>query len=855
MSSVDLSDDWDGTVSEYGSAVSGFLTIPNTANVVTPIQLSPARRPATGSHLALDNLNKASSAPLSCKLRWGAQNNMRPVCDCEEVKVDVGKKQSCMPNVQHGSKVSNFVSPMLFADSSDSWDEEVKEYGGSVDTLPTIPSTEISSAPIWLPSASSRTLGSKSTTDGRNKGIRNGIDVSDPIKPMFVPCGNNSGSKRGVRNSPKSLEDYIGPRFLQVEGDAKYHWQNWAAPTILGVPPLPTKFSDMNDSDKEEILKKWIRMHYDEECEQLFPTILVKTLAEEDGLSKNQLQDVNFPKTLREEYNIPIKQKRNSTTGNTEPCCRKLRGAALKSPPEAAAMAALSSEDARNSFHRTPGETLEDEESTTLVDNPSPTEKNQRSWTLFADGDGYCEGDKKRRKKYTAKTKSKGKSSRDFEFIRLEQIIVNHEGLVCTMKFNHDGKYLATGGQDSILRVWTTAGTSVDKARWKKKTRNGMSPRISSDKESGIETTSSASRSFPLAIKVEARPPKGSIINPNPYREYRGHRMGILDIDWSKGTDFILSSSFDTTVKLWHPSKKKCLCTFQHWDYVTSIRFHPSNSAYFVSAGFDSRIRLWNILDARVVAYGQLKTLITAVAFSPNGKIIAAGLDDGQCVFFIVDMDQSKLKQAQKVDCRNGRKSGRKVTSIEYLPTANLGEGDVWLRHGSSQCLVTTNDSRIRLFNLKSHHIKLTTKYKGVKNSKLQIAATFSHDGRYVICGSEDGAMYIWNRNITNRPFVSLNKTTHQKTKSCEIIRAPGSMKDIITVAIFAPPKAVSYIAEERMNKANGYPPMPKFNYIILTANNAGGIKVFVNYISKPRPGAGEDIQEIAQNWVLCPKL
>ena len=38
---------------------------------------------------------------------------------------------------------------------------------------------------------------------------------------------------------------------------------------------------------------------------------------------------------------------------------------------------------------------------------------------------------------------------------------------------------------------------------------------------------------------------------------------------------FLLSSSMDKTVKLWHISRKECLCCFQHSEFVTSIAFHP----------------------------------------------------------------------------------------------------------------------------------------------------------------------------------------------------------------------------------------------------------------------------------------
>lgn len=38
---------------------------------------------------------------------------------------------------------------------------------------------------------------------------------------------------------------------------------------------------------------------------------------------------------------------------------------------------------------------------------------------------------------------------------------------------------------------------------------------------------------------------------------------------------FLLSSSMDKTVRLWHISRRECLCCFQHIDFVTAIAFHP----------------------------------------------------------------------------------------------------------------------------------------------------------------------------------------------------------------------------------------------------------------------------------------
>ena len=59
------------------------------------------------------------------------------------------------------------------------------------------------------------------------------------------------------------------------------------------------------------------------------------------------------------------------------------------------------------------------------------------------------------------------------------------------------------------------------------------------------------------------------------------------------------------------------------------------------------------------------------------------------------------------------------------------------------QLLVTTNDSRIRLFQMET--FSQLCKFKGQANENLQIAGSFSSDGKYVVAGSDTGHVHIWN--------------------------------------------------------------------------------------------------------------
>ena len=132
-----------------------------------------------------------------------------------------------------------------------------------------------------------------------------------------------------------------------------------------------------------------------------------------------------------------------------------------------------------------------------------------------------------------------------------------------------------------------------------------------------------------------------------PFASYKGHTSDLLDVSWSKvGTAlfftsvlperhifsyeidyfqnyFILTSSMDKTVRLWHISRKECLCCFQHIDFVTAISFHPRNDQFFLSGSLDGKIRLWNIPEKKVALWNEVDgntNLITAANFIQVGE-------------------------------------------------------------------------------------------------------------------------------------------------------------------------------------------------------------------------------------------
>lgn len=319
-------------------------------------------------------------------------------------------------------------------------------------------------------------------------------------------------------------------------------------------------------------------------------------------------------------------------------------------------------------------------------------------------------------------------------------------GAIWATEFSKDGKYLAAAGKDGVVRVWAVISTPEE--------RRGQE-----EEEAAV---------CPVGERLSA-----PVFLERPTREFSGHTNEVIDLSWSKN-NFLLSTSMDKTVRLWHLSRDECLCQFKHKDVVTKVAFHPTDDRFFLAGCLDMTLRLWSIPDKQVAWSVALPDLITAVAFTPDGKIAIAGLLNGMCMLYETD----GLKFHSQIHAKSSRgknSKGSKITGISTM-TMPLTSGGNGTEPGEVKIMISTNDSRIRVYDLRDG--SLDTKFKGHTNACTQISASFSDDAQYVISGSESRKAFIWKTGST-APGDS-NKDKHP----CENFDAHG---DIVTTALFAP--------------------------------------------------------------------
>ncbi|KAJ1438044.1 WD40/YVTN repeat-like-containing domain superfamily [Sesbania bispinosa] len=325
------------------------------------------------------------------------------------------------------------------------------------------------------------------------------------------------------------------------------------------------------------------------------------------------------------------------------------------------------------------------------------------------------------------------KRFKELSSLYTEQEFKAHKGVILTMKFSLDGKYLASGGEDGIVRVWKvienerpneldTLDNDPSNIYFKMNSFSCVVP-LDVDKEKLVKTEKLRRSSDATCVII---PPKTFRILGKPLHEFHGHSDDILDLAWSK-RGFLLSSSVDKTVRLWQVGVDRCLRVFSHNNYVTCVNFNPVNDNFFISGSIDGKVRIWEVVRCRVNDYIDIREIVTAVCFYPDGKGTIVGTMAGNCQFY--DVQDNHLQLDAQL-CLQGKKktSGKRITGFQFSPS------------DPSKLLVASADSHVCILS----GVDVIYKFKGLRSAG-QMHASFTSDGKHIVSVSEGSNVCIWN--------------------------------------------------------------------------------------------------------------
>lgn len=377
-----------------------------------------------------------------------------------------------------------------------------------------------------------------------------------------------------------------------------------------------------------------------------------------------------------------------------------------------------------------------------------------RSFTCVANAEGRCHDSTdnssnlvQRSRIQRVKVHHCKKKLKELSALFMGQDIQAHEGSILTMKFSFDGQYLASAGEDKIVRVWQVVederSNEVDIPELDPSctyfTVNHLSQLapLVTEKEKSSSKLNGLKKTRDSACVVF--PPKVFRILEKPLHEFQGHTGEILDLSWSKN-NCLLSSSTDKTVRLWQVGHDLCLRVFSHSNYVTCIQFNPVNDEYFISGSIDGKVRIWAVNSCQVLDWTDIRDIVTAVSYRPDGKGGIIGSMAGSCRFFSLEGHEIQLEE--QICLANKKKSiCKRITGFQFFP------------QDPSKVMVTCADSHVRILD----GINVIGKYKGQRTAGNHLSATFTSDGKHIISASEDSNVYVWNYDIP-KDYVSQPK-------------------------------------------------------------------------------------------------
>ena len=349
----------------------------------------------------------------------------------------------------------------------------------------------------------------------------------------------------------------------------------------------------------------------------------------------------------------------------------------------------------------------------------------------------------------------------DVATAKLQSTLVGHRDTITPVAFSPDGTLLASGSDDTTVRLWDPVTG-----------RERFAP-LTGHKD-WIESLAFspdgrflASGSRDNCVRVWSLPAKATPTVSTPADEgisewtsFKGHTAQVTALAFTPDGQTLVSGADDGLVKFWDVLKGQEHVTLRgHTGRLYSVAFSPDGSL-LASAADDMTVRLWDVATRRLraVLAGHTSRVSTA-AFSPDGKTLAtAGWDH---VVKLWDVASGRQKgrdrsQADFINCVAFSPDGATLASCSSSGATMLW--DVASGRGTAlqevpgrmesvafspdgRLLASTNDDRrVRLWDLASRRQVAALPAATSRGSSV----AFSGDGRLLAAGGVDHAVRIW---------------------------------------------------------------------------------------------------------------
>ncbi len=215
------------------------------------------------------------------------------------------------------------------------------------------------------------------------------------------------------------------------------------------------------------------------------------------------------------------------------------------------------------------------------------------------------------------------------------------------------------------------------------------------------------------------------------------HKSQITAIYWHPTDKFIFSSSKDCQVKIFNPyaTQHQVIRNLEgHNSMVTSVIFCPKDNR-ILSIGLDQNIFSWS-MEGKSELYKKTNSTVSEILYSVlYNYLISIEATNNSVIIY----DYSSKNEVYKLQIND---------AIISTALSKLDKGGYLLINSSKATPV------LNLFNLSTKQIE--RKFFGHRQERFSIKCAFGgEDENFLVCGSEEGKIYVWNR-FHSIPILSI---------------------------------------------------------------------------------------------------